>query len=308
MCCLALVISVAALDRRSRQIDWSWSDNVSRTSSTRSRWRGLPGPVSRPSLTPGESPRGLSSNPPARVLGPGTRETIQRRDIDKVKVASADHCKVVGGELYDKYTGKTVKMIPSNIDKYEVDHVVSLSDAWQKGAQSWSAAKRTAFANDPANLVLVSEKVNAQKGDGDAATWLPPEKDYRCYFVSQQVAVKQNYGRWVTVAEQEAMTKVLASCTDENLGTEDLFWIIVPVSFAPRGGGAGVARCRAGATGTNGPPASRHSINPAGAYRRSRWGPVDGGVGDVLLVGVSGAGPPDQSRQQVSDVATSCPD
>ena len=156
-----------------------------------------------------------------------TRETIQRRDIDKVKVASADRCNVHGGELYDKYTGKTVKIIPSNIDKYEVDHVVSLSDAWQKGAQSWSAAKRTAFANDPANLVLISEKVNAQKGDGDAATWLPPEKDYRCYYVSQQVAVKQNYGLWVTAAEQKAMTKVLASCTDEDLGTEDLYWINV---------------------------------------------------------------------------------
>ena len=153
-----------------------------------------------------------------------TRETIQRRDIDEIKVASADRCKVVGGELYDNYTGKTIKITKSNIDKYEVDHVVSLSDAWQKGAQSWSAAKRKAFANDPANLGLTSQKVNAQKGDGDAATWLPPEKSCRCAYVSQQVSVKQNYGLWVTAAEQKAMSRVLTSCRDETIATEDLSW------------------------------------------------------------------------------------
>jgi hypothetical protein len=74
-------------------------------------------------------------------------------------------------------------------------------------------------------LTLTSEKINAQKGNGDAATWLPPEKDNRCTYVSQQVAVKQNYGLWVTAAEQAAMSRVLASCTDENLGAEDIYWM-----------------------------------------------------------------------------------
>lgn len=48
--------------------------------------------------------------------------------------------------------------------------MVALSDAWQKGAARWSEARRRAFANDPRNLLAVDGRLNAQKGDGDAAT------------------------------------------------------------------------------------------------------------------------------------------
>ena len=58
----------------------------------------------------------------------------------------------------------------------QIDHVVALSDSWQKGAQQWDAAKREAFANDPLNLLAVDGPLNQQKGDGDAATWLPAEQ------------------------------------------------------------------------------------------------------------------------------------
>ena len=46
---------------------------------------------------------------------------------------------------------------------------------------------------------------NASKGDGDAATWLPPVKAYRCTYVARQVAVKRAYGLWVTSAERSAI-------------------------------------------------------------------------------------------------------
>ncbi|WAH96192.1 GmrSD restriction endonuclease domain-containing protein [Arthrobacter sp. MMS18-M83] len=49
--------------------------------------------------------------------------------------------------------------------------------------------QRTAFANDPLNLQSVDGPTNLQKGDGDAATWLPPNKSFRCDYVARQISV-----------------------------------------------------------------------------------------------------------------------
>ena len=60
---------------------------------------------------------------------------------------------------------------------------------------------------------------NQSKSDGDAATWLPPNKAYRCPFVARQVAVKAEYGLWVTAAERDAIARVLADCPDQEVPT-----------------------------------------------------------------------------------------
>lgn len=73
--------------------------------------------------------------------------------------------------------------------------------------------------NDPLNLLAVDAGTNRGKGDGDTATWLPPDKGYRCTYVAAQVAVKKKYGLWVTAAEKSAMKKVLATCPDQKLPT-----------------------------------------------------------------------------------------
>ncbi|MSV91523.1 MAG: DUF1524 domain-containing protein, partial [Actinobacteria bacterium] len=75
--------------------------------------------------------------------------------------------------------------------------------------------KRTAFANDPLNLLAVMGRLNSQKSDGDAATWLPPLKSYRCKYVARQVAVKAKYGIWMTSAEKVAIAAILSKCPGE---------------------------------------------------------------------------------------------
>ena len=59
--------------------------------------------------------------------------------------------------------------------------------------------------------------LNEQKGDADAATWLPPNRSYRCAYVARQVAVKVAYGLWVTQAERDAIAAVLGGCPAEPL-------------------------------------------------------------------------------------------
>ncbi|MFJ5777796.1 HNH endonuclease family protein [Streptomyces sp. NPDC093094] len=147
-----------------------------------------------------------------------TRDDILRRDLTDVELGD-DGCRVTSGTLGpDPYTGQDIAFVRGR-SKVDIDHVVALSDAWQKGAGQWAPRKRIAFANDPLNLRAVDAGTNRGKGDGDAATWLPPNKAYRCAYVANQVAVKRKYGVWVTAAEKEAMKQVLARCPQQRLPT-----------------------------------------------------------------------------------------
>ncbi|GGJ24014.1 HNH endonuclease family protein [Streptomyces brasiliensis] len=145
-----------------------------------------------------------------------TRDDILKRDLKEVKFTDGD-CKVSYGLLEpDPYSGKEVTYRRGR-SLVDIDHVVALSDAWQKGAKYWDAGKRIALANDPLNLLAVDASTNRGKGDGDTATWLPPNKAYRCEYVAAQVAVKKKYGLWVTTGEKAAMKKVLTTCPDQKL-------------------------------------------------------------------------------------------
>lgn len=151
-----------------------------------------------------------------------TRADILRRDLRSVYVlAGTDGCEVVSGRLSDPYTDATIRFRrgATTSDDVQIDHVVSLSDAWQKGAQSWSSAQRVDFANDPLELLAVDGPTNAAKSDSDAASWLPPEKSYRCTFVARQITIKARYDLWVTAAEKAAMERVLSRCPTKKTTT-----------------------------------------------------------------------------------------
>ena len=155
--------------------------------------------------------------------GCDTRNDVLRRDLTDVVLDPATHgCVVLTGTLADPFSGGTLAFERgSRSADVQVDHVVAMSDAWQKGAQLWTPARRLAFANDPLNLLAVDGGLNAQKSDGDAATWLPPAKDFRCAYVARQVAVKAKYGAWVTQAEHDAIARVLSACPQEPLPGSD---------------------------------------------------------------------------------------
>jgi hypothetical protein len=147
--------------------------------------------------------------------GCDTRNDILQRDLANIVFKPGTHsCVVLSGDLIDPYSGTTINFVRGNITSMEVqiDHVVALGNAWVTGAFKLTLEKRTEFANDPLNLLAVKGVLNSQKQDGDAATWLPPLKSYRCTYVSKQIAVKAKYGLWVTAPEKAAMKSVLAKC------------------------------------------------------------------------------------------------
>lgn len=147
-----------------------------------------------------------------------TRDLILARDLRKTAI---EQCKVLRGELQDPYTAQTIlfQRGPDTSDDIQIDHMVALSDAWQKGAQQLDTITRENFANDPLNLLAVQGQANQDKGDSDAASWLPPNKDYRCRYVARQIAVKQKYSLWMTQSEKEAISSVLATCPTQMVPT-----------------------------------------------------------------------------------------
>jgi hypothetical protein len=154
--------------------------------------------------------------------GCDTRNDILKRDLTaEVFKEKTRECVVLSGTLIDPFSGETINFVRGNVSSMEVqiDHVVALSNAWQTGAFKLSIQERTAFANDPLNLLAVKGRLNSQKRDGDAATWLPPLKSYRCDYVSRQIAVKIKYKLWFTAPEKEAMIRILKSCPEKPLPT-----------------------------------------------------------------------------------------
>jgi hypothetical protein len=143
-----------------------------------------------------------------------TRDDILARDLTNT---TRDVCQVLTGNLNDPYTGTAINFVrgQGTSTAVQIDHVVALSDAWQKGAQQLTADQRLRFANDPLNLLAVDGPTNQAKGDGDAATWLPPNKSFRCQYVARQVSVKAAYSLWVTQAEHDAIARVLSGCPDQ---------------------------------------------------------------------------------------------
>ncbi len=146
------------------------------------------------------------------------RNYILARDLTETTFVTPS-CKVAGGILNDPYGGKPIAFVrgAETSDDVQIDHVVALSDAWQKGAQTLTYEQRVTLANDPLELIAVDGDLNQQKGDGDAATWLPPNKPYRCEYVARQIAVKKKYSLWVTRSEYDAIANVLQTCPEQKI-------------------------------------------------------------------------------------------
>lgn len=151
------------------------------------------------------------------IDGCNLRQRILKRDFGDTAVTD-EKCNVIAGKFYEPYTGEVMEFhTRKEISKgVQIDHVVALSDAWQKGAQYKTSEVRYQIATDPLNLIAVQAAANQQKSDGDAATWLPHNKSFRCQYVARQISVKFKYELWVTEAEKNAMSQILAGCPEQR--------------------------------------------------------------------------------------------
>ena len=165
--------------------------------------------------------------------GCDTRNDVLRRDLMLIRIkVGTNGCVVAAGSLRDPYTGRLIAFVrgETTSDLVQIDHVVALSNAWQTGAQALPEATRRDLANDPLELLAVDGAQNEAKSDGDAATWLPPAKPFRCEYVTRQIAVKVKYSLWVTPPEKAAMAAILAGCPGEQMPATSRVDVPAPVA------------------------------------------------------------------------------
>ncbi|WP_425462006.1 HNH endonuclease family protein [Mycetocola tolaasinivorans] len=118
--------------------------------------------------------------------------------------------------LTDPYTGEQLAATGSKKSDLVVDHVVSLKNAWQTGAQELTPERRALFATDPLNLATISAEVHRKKAGSDADQWMPTSPERECAYVARQVSIKAVYGLWVTARERAVFVETLERCPAQN--------------------------------------------------------------------------------------------
>jgi Protein of unknown function (DUF1524) len=148
--------------------------------------------------------------------GCDTRNDILDRDlVDKTYVSIKRCPNAVGtGTLHDPYTNAVIAFVRGNQvgASVQIDHLVPLAYAWDQGARNWTDDMRVRFANDPANLLAVAGQSNQDKGDGEPAVWMPPNRAFRCQYAMQFVAVLRGYGLPVDAPSAVVLRDAAATC------------------------------------------------------------------------------------------------
>jgi hypothetical protein len=127
-------------------------------------------------------------------------------------------CPVTTGEWHSSYDGAVV----TDSELLELDHVVSLKEAWDSGASSWDDSRRVSFANDvedPRTLRVVLREMNQDKADKDPSNWLPPSDEVVCAYLADFVAIKARWGLSMDESEFGRIRNVLTDrCPDQAIG------------------------------------------------------------------------------------------
>ena len=131
--------------------------------------------------------------------GCDTRNDILRRDLTDDRRSSTAWCSAARSTTPTRAYRSRSPADPTRRPSRSTTSSRSRTPG-RRARSSGPRREREAFANDPANLLAVDGPANQEKGAGDAATWLPPNRGYRCVYALRQVRVKAAYGLWVTAA------------------------------------------------------------------------------------------------------------
>lgn len=140
------------------------------------------------------------------------KEVLISEALDKPRIGK--NCALAGGKWYSSYDGKN----HTRGSALDIDHVVSVAEAWRSGGWSWTSQQRQNFYNDITNssvLIAVTSSINKSKGDKDPKDWLPPKN--KCEYIRAWVTVKQLYSLNYDSGEVAAVLKLLNECSITDL-------------------------------------------------------------------------------------------
>ena len=148
--------------------------------------------------------------------GCGTREEVFVAESLSPVQPGPGGCSVSAAEWYSIYDGQTT----TNPSTFDVDHVVSLKEAWDSGAWNWEPSRRIAFGNDLTDsrtLVAVSAVSNRSKGDADPSNWLPMDEQI-CQYLADWIAIKARWSLSMDESEHGRIRNMLRrDCPSTNV-------------------------------------------------------------------------------------------
>lgn len=142
-----------------------------------------------------DSREGSCFNTRARIL--------ERTSLVPVELAS-NGCSIRKGEWLDPYTGDTF----TDASAVQIDHVVPLKNAYQRGAWRWDKVKRCLYANyrwNDYHLIPVDGFENSSKGDSAPDDYMPPNLEYKCEYLKVWLKIKLVWGLEMSTAEAQAI-------------------------------------------------------------------------------------------------------
>lgn len=116
-------------------------------------------------------------------------------------------CTVREGLWVDPYTGEEF----TRAGELEVDHIIAPVYANATNGYQWDQGKRTAFANDPLNLIPVGRATYRNKRQRGIGSWRPRE-EYLCEYARAWQAVSEKYELDLANRDQNRMKRILDDC------------------------------------------------------------------------------------------------
>ena len=141
-------------------------------------------------------------------------EILSRTSLIPVEL-DATGCKVAYGLWYDNYTDQIFES-SAHVD---IDHLVSLKEAFASGAWTWSDTRRTRFYNDiptTGNLMPVWKSANRSKGSKEPTDWMPKATRYHCEYLNRWAFVKHFWDLSMDRKECSFVQSQLHSCRTEG--------------------------------------------------------------------------------------------
>jgi hypothetical protein len=139
-------------------------------------------------------------------------ETLIQYSLTTVRFKTTKQCQVISGKWRSPFSGKTIYQA----SKIDIDHLVPLHWAWQRGAKFWTKKQRIIFANDSANLLAVEASLNRQKSDKGPNKWLPAKN--QCQYILRFTRVYQSYQLTPSMQEQKSFNQLKQNlCSKDEL-------------------------------------------------------------------------------------------
>lgn len=166
--------------------------------------------------------------------GLNARYEVLWRDLEDPEW-NGDGTRLVAGTYVDPLSGDQEQLgeTPTH-----VDHIVPVSLSWLD-MEHRTQEERTAFYNDPMNLLPTTAQNNHEKGAQGPGSWMPPNEDFHCTYAMIWTNIAVKYELSMRRGNKEVLRETLRECAlnayegDDSSAATGLSWVTERPGLSP---------------------------------------------------------------------------